>query len=133
MYTESLQVQIQIVIETVNPREQERVRRQRGVLTQLVLRDENQLFELTRGISQNNDRLGFVPGYRNSATGEQARSRYADGSPAPVHVLDGLPETWVAERDCDGHVVRTCPGLVSGFIRDGRFYTREEAIRASAH
>jgi hypothetical protein len=129
MYTESLQ----LLVETAHPQEQERARRLRGALTQLSLRDENRLFEHTRGVSHHNDRLGFRPGYRNGATGEQVLSRFADGSPAPVHLLDGLPEAWIAARDSHGHVTRTCPGLVSGFIRDGRFYTREEAIRAAAH
>ena len=129
MYTEPLQ----LLIEAIQPQEQERSRRLRGALTQLSLRDENRLFEHTRGRSQDNDHLGFVPAYRNSATGEQVVSRFADGSPAAVHVLDGLPEAWVAERDSKGHVTRTCPGLVSGFIRDGRFYSREQAIRATTH
>jgi hypothetical protein len=133
MYTKILQ----LVSATAQPQqqtsEQERLRRRRGVLTQLSLRDENRLFEHTRGLSEHNGHLGFVPGYRNRATGEQVVSRYADGSPAPVHLLDGLPESWVAERDGDGHVTRTCPDLVSGFIRGGLFYTREQAIRATAH
>jgi hypothetical protein len=129
MYTESLQ----LLIETAQPQQQERSRRRLGVLTQLSLRDENRLFEHTRGRSETNHQLGFVPGYRNSATGEQVASCFADGSPAPVHLLDGLPEAWVAERDGAGHVTRTCPGLVSGFIRDGRFYSREQALRAAAH
>ncbi|AUB79755.1 hypothetical protein [Candidatus Thiodictyon syntrophicum] len=129
MYTQSLQ----LIIAVVQPQQQERSRRRQGALTELSLRDENVLFEHTRGISRNNDRQGFAPGFRLSATGELAASRYADGSPAPVHVLDGLPEDWIATRDDAGHVTSTKPGLVSGFIRDGRFYTREEAARAAAH
>jgi hypothetical protein len=124
---------LQTLIETLPPQEQERSRRLRGVLTELSLRDENALFELSRGVSQNNAHLGFVPAYLNTATGEQVRARFADGSPAPVHLLDGLPETWVSARDSEGHVTRTCSGLISGFIRDGRFYTRDEASRAAAH
>ncbi|HYN78057.1 MAG TPA: hypothetical protein VES73_09730 [Lamprocystis sp. (in: g-proteobacteria)] len=129
MYTELLQ----LLTVTAPPQEQERSRRRLGALTQLSLRDENVLFARTRGLSENNAHLGFVPGYRDSATGQQVLSCFADGSPAPVHLLDGLPEAWVAERDSAGHVTRTCPDLVSGFIRDGRFYTREEAIRAAIH
>lgn len=129
MYTESCQ----LLVETAQPQETQRSRRLRGALTQLSLRAENDLFEQTRGVSQQNAGLGFKPGYRNSATGEQALSCFADGSAAPIHLLDGLPEAWVAERDSDGHVTRTCPDLISGFIRDGRFYTRDEVIKATAH
>ena len=129
MYAESLQ----LLTETVQPQESERSRRLLGALTQLSLRDENVLFAHTRGRSENNGHLGFVPGYRDSATGVLLVSCFADGSPAPVHLLDGLPQAWVVERDAAGHVTRACPDLVSGFIRDGRFYTREEAIHAAAH
>lgn len=117
----------------VEQHEPEHLRRRRGVLTQLSLRDENVLFEHSRGVSWSNARQGFVPGFRDDTTGELAVSRFADGSPAPLHILDGLPEHWVSVRDADGHVRETTPGLVSGFIRDGRFYTREEAARAAAH
>ncbi len=124
---------VQMVIEITPPQEQERSRRLRGVLTELSLRDENVLYELSRGVSRNNAHLGFVPAYLNTATGEQVSARFADGSLAPIHVLDGLPEAWVSARDSEGHVTRTCSGLISGFIRNGRFYTREEASRAAAH
>jgi hypothetical protein len=122
-----------LLIEQTPTCQQERLRRLHGILTQRALRDENRLYEETRGVSRHNAHLGFVPAYRNDATGEQVVSRYANGSPAPIHLLDGLPDAWIAERDAEGHVVRTCPGLVSGFIRDGRFYTREEAMYAAAH
>lgn len=124
---------LQLAVIPAEPHEQEYLRRRRGVLTQLSLRDENVLFEHSRGVSWSNARQGFVPGFRDDTTGELAVSRFADGSPAPLHVLDGLPEHWVSERDADGHVRATTPGLVSGFIRGGRFYTREEAARAAAH
>lgn len=113
--------------------ERERARRWRGVLTELALRDENVLYQKTRGVSQNNRGQGFQPGYLNRETGETALSCFADGRPAPIHVLDGLPESWVLQRNGDGRVSAARPEVVSGFLRDGLFYTRDEAIRASAH
>lgn len=113
--------------------EQERSRRLRGVLTELSLRDENVLFANTRGVSRNNRDLGFRPGYLNCNTGEQTLSRYSDGRPAPIHLLDGLPESWVSERDPDGRVAKAVPGVVAGFIRGSVFFTREEALKATAH
>ncbi|RKT46147.1 hypothetical protein [Thiocapsa rosea] len=124
---------LQTQTQTATTQDQERARRLRGALTQASLRNENVLYARTRGISRNNGSFGFRPGYRNGATGEAVLSRFANGTPAPVHLLDGLPESWVLERDHEGHVTATRQGIVSGFILDGRFYTREEAIRATAH
>lgn len=125
--------QLQTALLIQDQLEQERARRWRGVLTELALRDENLLYAETRGVSQNNCSLGFRPGYLNRATGETAPSCFADGRPAPIHVLDGLPDTWVLRRDERGQVAAARPEVVSGFIRDGLFYTRDEAIRAAAH
>ena len=129
MYTEQLQTQIQ----GQNPQERVRAKRLRGALTQLSLRAENVLYAHTRGISQHNRSGGFRPGYLHRASGQTALSRFGDGSPAPIHVLDGLPSSWVIRRDADGRAIEASPEIVSGFIRDGLFYTREEAIRAAAH
>lgn len=124
---------LQTQTQTGTTQDQERVSRLRGALTQASLRNENVLYARTRGVSQNNGSFGFRPGYRDGASGEAILSRFANGTPAPVHLLDGLPESWILERDHDGHVTATRRGIVAGFILDGRFYTREEAIRATAH
>lgn len=113
--------------------DQERIRRRHGVLTELSLRDENRLFADTRGVSHCNRDLGFVPGYLNRATGMWVLSRMGDGTPAPVHLLDGLPDDWVSARDATGHVVTVRPEVIAGFIRNATFYTREEAVRADVH
>jgi hypothetical protein len=124
---------IQTQTTTWTTQDQERARRLRGALTEASLRNENVLYARTRGVSQNNGSFGFRPGYRDGASGETVLSRFANGTPAPVHLLDGLPESWILHRDHDGHVSAIRQGIVSGFIRDGRFYTRDEAITASAH
>jgi hypothetical protein len=66
-------------------------------------------------------------------TGRTELSRFACGSPAPCHLIDGLPEDWVVARDAAGNAVAIKGSVVAGFVRDGRFYTREEAARALAH
>ena len=129
MYAEPLQT----LIVSQDPQDRTRARRLRGVLTELALRDENALYANTRGLSQNNRQQGFQPGYLNRHSGECVLSCFGDGNPAPIHVLDGLPSAWVVARDTDGHVTRTVPEIVSGFIRNGIFYTRDEAIKATAH
>lgn len=112
---------------------QERERRRRGVLTDMALRGENRLYANTPGVSQNNSALGFRPGYLNRRSGECVLSRFSDGTPAPIHVFDGLPESWVRARDDAGHVVAVAAEVVSGFVLGDRFYTREEAVRAANH
>jgi hypothetical protein len=52
---------------------------------------------------------------------------------APIHLLSGLPPEWVVTRDAAGGVSAVKPSIVAGFLRDGRFYTREEAARACRH
>jgi hypothetical protein len=52
---------------------------------------------------------------------------------APIHLLCGLPAEWVVSRDAAGGVSAVKPSIVAGFLRDGRFYTREEAARACRH
>ena len=133
MITERLQLVAETIQAPTQPAELERERRFQGALTEMSLRDENVLFERTRGVSQNNRAGGFAPAYRDQRTGEVAPSRFADGSPAPIHLLDGLPEHWVARRTETGRVASTLPGIVAGFVRDGHFYTREQAARLAAH
>jgi hypothetical protein len=103
--------------------------KQRGMLSQRSLKDENRKFKGSRGISQNNSLLGFVPAFQDSVTGTSIISRYADGSPAPVHLLDGLPDAWIASYDNEGHVRTVRKGIIAGFLKGTCFYTREEAAR----
>lgn len=96
------------------------------------LQVQNAEFAGTGGVSPNNRGLGFVPGYLNTHTGETIVSRFADGLPAPVHVLDGLPDGWVAERDATGKVTRAVDSVIAGFLRNGEFFTRNSAAMAAA-
>jgi len=89
------------------------------------------------GVSGDNRHLGFVPAFMDTSTGNVYPCAFADGRPAAVHVLDGLPEELVVARDRYGrpsHVVGT---VIAGFSLDSRFYTREQAAaqvsRAEAH
>lgn len=97
----------------------------------LNLLQENAVYGATGGVSENNRRHGFRPAYRDSATGRIAISRFADGRIAPVHVLDGLPEDWVVARDAEGHVCKVLETIHAGFVRSGRFFSREAAVRAT--
>jgi hypothetical protein len=91
---------------------------------------ENAIFAGTGGVSEENADCGFRPAFRDMATELVYPSRFADGRPAPFHMIDGLPAEVVEARDGAGHVTRIKTSLVSGFVRRGRFYTREQASAA---
>lgn len=100
-----------------------------GGLCACDLDNQNARYAGTGGVSFNNRRAGFAPAYLNTDTGEMVVSCFADGSPAPVHVLDGLPGDWVAVRGDDGGVSAAVSSVVAGFTRHGVFYTRADAAR----
>ena len=111
----------------------EHEKRTRGILSRQLLRRENQAYAGTAGISQNNTGMGFVPGYCDTRTGEAIISRFANGRPCPVHVLDGLPVSWVALRDASGRVLSAREGIIAGFLLNGCFYTRAQAAEMLRH
>lgn len=94
------------------------------------LSHQNAVFEGTGGVSQENRTAGFRPAFRHRSSGDVLTSSFADGRPAPVHVLDGLPEAWLAPNAPAGkRSLRECIDV--GFVRDGRFYSREQAAAAT--
>ncbi len=104
----------------------------RRALTPTSLQRENQQFKGTGGISERNSEAGFLPAFQDSATECVYPSCFANGALSPIHTLDGLPNEVVLERDSCGHVVAVKPTVIAGFIRDGRFFTREQAARSLA-
>ncbi len=96
-------------------------------LTQQVLQGETRVYRGSGGISQENGGYGFRPAFLDTLTDSIHLSRFADGRPAPFHSIDGLPEALVLERDRNGKIMAAKPSVISGFVRDGRFYTRDEA------
>jgi hypothetical protein len=95
-----------------------------------ALRDQNECFCGTGGVSDGNRGLGFAPAFLDADTGEIHRARFGNGQPAPCHVLDGLPAALVRERTACGRVLAVKASVVAGFVRDGRFLTRAEAADA---
>lgn len=94
------------------------------------LRLENRQYAATGGISQLNQEYGFLPAFQDVGDRSTEISRFGDGRPAPVHLLDGLPDAWVVERSSSGQVVSVKDSVIAGFLRQNRFYTREQAARA---
>ena len=103
------------------------------LLTTETLRKENLAFVGTGGVSEENRDGGFRPAFYDVATGRAELARFADGRPAPMHLLDGLPEEWAVERDAAGRIRAIKDSVIAGFVRDGFFYTREQAAQAALH
>ncbi len=108
----------------------------KGFMNQLLtvygLWRENKGFQGTGGVSRGNRRFQFEPAFRDSDTGIVYQSCHADGSPATCHLLEGLPSSLAVERDGIGRITAVKSSVVAGFVREGRFYTREEAAQAVA-
>lgn len=96
-------------------------------LTLARMRRENLAFAGTGGVSPVSRSRRFEPAFRDDATGRVEMARYANGVTAPMHLMDGLPREWIRERDANGHPSALRPGIVAGFVRDGAFFTREQA------
>ena len=96
-------------------------------LSPTALDNENRNYFGTGARSQENHTHGFRPAFMDALTGIVYRSCFSDGRPAPFHLLDGLPDEVVLTRNSSGRVVSVRSSVVSGFLLDGQFYTREEA------
>jgi hypothetical protein len=99
------------------------------VMTQTVLEQETATYRGSGGISAENRSFGFRPAFLDTETAAIYLSCYADGRLAACHLLDGLPNEVVLARNLAGTVVRIKGCIVSGFVRNGLFYTRDEAAR----
>ena len=93
---------------------------------------ESHAYAGSGGISQENHSRGFFPAFYDQDTGEIELSRFANGSLAPVHLIEGLPDAWVVERDIDGMIKAIKQSVIAGFVRGGLFYTRQQACQAMA-
>jgi hypothetical protein len=99
-------------------------------MSSFALATENARFAGTGGVSRRARAFRFLPAFRDSGTGQVYLSRFADGHLAPIHMLDGLPDQVVVARH-GRRVTAVKASIVSGFVRDRRFYTRAEAAAAA--
>ena len=93
---------------------------------------ENLVHRGTGGRSEENRALGFRPAFLDFATQRIYLSCFRNGMPAPIHVLDGLPDEVVIDRTPSGKVITTKATVIAGFVRNGFFYTRRAAAKAVA-
>ena len=98
-------------------------------MTQENVVKQSKRFVGVGGVSAENRNYGFRPGFFDKETGEFVLSCSGDGKPCAVHQFDGLPPEWVVLRDADGHPIAIKASIVPGFVRDGHFFTREQAAQ----
>jgi len=95
-----------------------------------TLLEETVAFRGTAGESKHARAAGFIPAFQDPSTGRVEIARLADGTPAVTHLISFLPDDWAVDRDGQGNISAILPGIVAGFVRDGLFYTRQEAAAA---
>jgi len=86
----------------------------------------------TGGRSEENRSLGFRPAFMDRDTLAVYPACFADGRPAPFHLLEGLPAEVVLTRNAQGRVATVKATIVAGFTLDGEFYTRDAAARKAS-
>jgi hypothetical protein len=92
---------------------------------------ENLAFAGTCGVSEQARSARFVPAFKDLDTGRVELACLPSGAPAPMHIISRLPDEWVATRNDAGEIIALKASIVAGFVRDDRFYTREEAASAA--
>ena len=74
--------------------------------------------------------FGFMPAFMDIITEEIHLSTHDDGMPAVLHVLDGLPLSWIDAWGEDGRADSVRTGVIAGFMRAGHFYTIDEILNS---
>jgi len=97
----------------------------RQVLTSRALRQQSRVYQGSGGSSSGSQAAGFLPAFLDQATGHTYASTFADGSAAPMHLLDGLPECLTVRRSHTGKVTAVHGCVVPGFLRGGEFFSRQ--------
>lgn len=92
------------------------------------LAQENKAYRGSAGVSAGNRDQGFIPAFKDGNDNQVELSRFRDGRIAPCHLLEGLPDYWVTKRDSQDRIIEIKAHIISGFVRCGEFFTRNEAI-----
>ena len=83
----------------------------------------------TGGVSAENRAFGFLPAFLDRESGRIHLSCDTRGVPVAIHQFDGLPEEWVVARDQGGRPCAVKASVEAGFVREGYFFTREQAAQ----
>ena len=99
---------------------------------QRAITAESEPYDGTCGESRVACQNRFAPAFCNRADGRVELARLPNGNPAPMHLITALPQAWAARCDAKGHVLALIDSIEAGFVKNGRFYSREEAARENA-
>jgi len=95
--------------------------------------NENKYFQNTGGVSEENRRYNFIPAFLDFESGKTYVSSFSNGDPAPIHIYDGLPKHLIVSRNAVNNIIKIKQSVVSGFVLENRFYTREQAKQLVAN
>jgi len=108
--------------------------RNRGDMTMQEVDQGTDKYRGKGGISSEAKTSGFQAAFRDNETNEVAIPMTDIGKgqtvPSGVHIFDGLPDNFVTEKNNYGEPIAVKGSVEAGFVRDGKFYTREEASAA---
>lgn len=74
--------------------------------------------------------FGFMPAFKHIKNQQVHLSTDIDGQLSVMHILDGLPDTWIEEKDEKGRALSLKPEIIAGFMRNAEFYTLNEIIQS---
>ncbi|MFV1983817.1 MAG: hypothetical protein ACC657_09800 [Thiohalomonadales bacterium] len=95
--------------------------------------NENQYFQNTGGVSEENRGYHFIPAFLDFESGKTYVSSFSNGDPAPIHIYDGLPKHLILSRNDANKPMKIKQSVISGFVFENCFYTREQAKQLVAH
>lgn len=100
-----------------------------GKITLVELAEQSKAYRGTGGVSAENMMYGFQPAFLDRDSRDIHLSCDAAGVPVQFHSFEGIPAAWVVERDVHGRPCAVKSSVVAGFVRDGYFFTREQAAQ----
>jgi len=74
--------------------------------------------------------FGFMPAFKNIKNQQVHLSTDFGGQLSVMHILDGLPESWIDEKDEKGRALTLKSEIIAGFMRNADFYTLSEIIQS---
>ncbi len=72
--------------------------------------------------------FGFMPAFKNLKDQQIHLSRDQNGNISVMHLFDGLPESWIKEKDEQGGALTLKSEIIAGFMRNADFYTLSEIV-----
>ena len=98
-------------------------------VTQKDISHESMIYRGSGGVSAENRAYGFRPAFFDRDSGRVYLACDAGGTPSAVHCFDGLPDDLVMLRDESGRPTEVKSSVTAGFVREGCFFTREQAAQ----